>query len=141
MKHVKKIILGAMFGSFLGLLIPLLVSIAIGDGTFHYCALGNDIVPCILNFVAMCLLGIYCTYSSYIFEIKKLKLVWKYVIHISVLLIGITLTGFLVGWFIDPTGFIWATCSFVVVYVVISFINYYQSKANINKINDKLNDK
>jgi len=141
MKHFNKIAFGALMGTFFGVLIPIFVSIGIGDGNFYYCAAGNDLGYCILNFVVMCLFGIYCTYSSYIFDIKNLKLIWKYVIHILVLLVGIALTGLAVGWFTYYIGFVWAIGSFVVIYVVIGLINYFQSKANIGKINDKLNDK
>lgn len=141
MKHVKMVMKGIMTGTFIGVLIPLIISLFIGDGIFYYTPFGNDLTKSIINFVAVALFGVYCVYASYIFDIKRLKMIWRYVIHIGVLVGGCLLTGFIVGWFNYAQGFIWALGSFVIIYIVICFFHYWQSRANIKKINDKLDQK
>jgi len=141
MKHFKKIFTGVLIGTFFGVIIPLVISISIGNGVFYYTPYGNDLNKSIINFVTLALFGVYCVYASYIFDIKRLKMIYRYVIHIVVLIAGLLLTGYVAGWFIYYQGFLWALFSFVVIYFIVCLLNYLQSKANIKKINDKLRDK
>lgn len=129
---------GILLGTFFGVLIPLIISISMGDNIFYYTPYGNDLTKSIINFVTMAAFGVYCVYASYIFDIKKIKMIYRYVIHIAALIGGVLLTGFIVGWFIYYQGLIWALSSFVVIYILICFLHYLQSKAAIKKINDKL---
>lgn len=141
MKHLHMIFKGILLGTFFGVLIPLIIFTITGSEEFYYTPYGNALDKSLINFFVLALFGVYCVYASYIFDIKKLKMLWRYVIHISVLVAGLTLTGFIVGWFNFMEGFFWALGSFVVTYILFCAINYMQGKASIKKINDKLEEK
>ncbi len=144
-EFMKRFIGGISTGITIGYIIPVIISLCIGDGIYYPCSpglintMGNEVNAVIFQIIISALIGGISAGSSVVYENRKLSVVMQTAINFLVIYFVVIPISYLAHWMQHSIkGFLVYNLIFIVQYIFIWIINYLITKAKIKKINKKL---
>ncbi|MEG0551100.1 MAG: DUF3021 domain-containing protein [Vagococcus sp.] len=147
-KVIGHILFGIPSGTFIGLLISVIISWQTGYGIYYpgppafMDSFANQIDALIAAIILWCVVGALFSVSSLIFEKLEWSILKQTVSHFIVTYLGLMALNILLNWF-DYTieNVIQFTITFVVIYAIVWSVSMYRVKRSLDKINRQLNKK
>ena len=140
---IKSLFYGALYGSFFGILIPIIFNIDNREGMFMFTPLGNSFYLVLRQWIGSMIIGFVASFTSSIYDNPKRSGLINSLLHMLVMIISVLIIGLWVKWFdlnhLDNLFFV--ILSFFGIYFVIWIINYLNERSQIEKINKKISDK
>ena len=133
---------GAFVGCFIGVVIIICISLAIGGGDMHVATpallaqVGSEVGAFSLQMAAAMLIGAIWSGASVIWEVERWSLLRQTLTHFLLCSVVCLPIAWAMGWMADQPG--WYLVSFVAMYAGIWLINYLQIRRRVREINERL---
>lgn len=144
-KVISRALLGFPVGILIGYVITILISLLFAKGYYSPCvpelveAMGNEIHAVILQAVLSGLLGSAFSASSIIWEIENWSIAKQTGIYFVVTALVMMPVAYALNWMEHSfTGFVKYFGIFIIIFIIIWFIQYMFWKKKIEQINSKL---
>ncbi len=144
-EFMKRLKSGIFVGITIGYIIPVIISLCIGDGIYYPCApelintMGNEVNAVIFQIIISAVIGGFSSGASVVYENRKLSVAMQTAINFLVLYFVIIPISYLAHWMEHSIkGFLYYNLIFIVIYILIWIISYLITRAKIRKINKKL---
>ena len=144
-KIIKRVLIGFIYGIFIGQTILILESLFKGDGNFHFVSeyllahTNTELAAVIAQYFITGIIGVTFASTTVIFELDRWSLVAQTALHFVITSVVMFFAGFFCGWFPHTaiSTLIWFGV-FIVVYIImwLSFTLYYRKKTK--EINNAL---
>lgn len=145
-KILSHISFGIFSGTFLGLIISFVISWQVGLGKFYpgppefMAKFDTELDALGCSIILWSLVGMLFSIASLIYENNEWSLLRQFIIHFVCTYIGLLSLNVLLNWFdYSIAEIIHFTIIFVIIYATIWTISMLRVKANLDKINQKLN--
>lgn len=135
-------LLGAFVGCFIGVVIIVCISLAIGGGDMHVATpallaqVGSEVGAFSLQMAAAMLIGAIWSGSSVIWEVERWSLLRQTLTHFLLCSVVCLPIAWAMDWMADQPG--WYLFGFVAMYAGIWLINYLQIRRRVQEINERL---
>lgn len=135
-------LLGAFVGCFIGVVIIICISLAIGGGDMHVASpallaqVGSEVGAFSLQMAAAMLIGAIWSGASVIWDVEHWSLLRQTLTHFLLCSVVCLPIAWAMDWMADQPG--WYLFGFVAMYAGIWLINYLQIRRRVREINEKL---
>lgn len=145
----KKVVKAAVYGAWVGIamstLIPVFISLCIGDGTYypvvpHLIPLcGSEWNAVLFQLLGCAVMGIGMAAGGCIFAVERWSLLKQTLLHFAVMSISLLPLSYLLQWMPrDVLGIVLYFGIFLAIYVLIWICKYFAMRKTIRRINDKI---
>ncbi len=146
-KIINKVIIGSCVGLTIGVIISIVFNLLNNSNVYYatsqsfYKTYNNHITPTIISFICFAIIGLISYLVSEIYDVKKINLFFKSIIHMLVIYFIVLLVGKYLQWFANISEIMTMSIIFLIIYFIIWGIMFFVEKNKIDEINKKLKER
>lgn len=136
---------GAGFGITVSMIITIIISFCIGDGSYHPVVpeltemCGSEIIAVLVQTISSALYGAAWVGAAFIWKVEKWSLLRQTVTHFVVCSLTTLPVAFFMYWMPHTfSGFVIYFAIFIAIYVYIWLVQYFAIKRQLNAVNKKM---